>query len=853
MSLTAISEEHHDDATGDAAADETANLSPDAETPPRRDFILSPVVKWAAAAGLGLAAIAAMVAIATYAPGSIALTLGLFAAAFVALYALWRGAFWPTGAVRGEVPWDAAFDVMPEAIFITSRGGRLAYANGAYRDLLHGLGHKRTLSLSRALARERALGPTLYRLEVSARRGTAVREEIVMQGPGGRLHRWRVEATPLSKPTRFIMWRVADIGSEYENTGDGAGREFLEQLTFPAFRLDARGAVLIVNEEGLDLLNVGGDDLVYGTRFDVLFDGVSPEDLRVSPDESAQEPKLVAPRAFARRNPGHAVSLWRVPGVKGLGATIICLDAIAAQEPMAMAGSLASAVSQIMDGAPVAVALISKEGRIVRCNPRFERMAGRTGLTDAALLSLVDAGSEEVVGDLLAAEGPMAPGTRLPQISFEAQPVDKDGQRPIATAFMAPVGEDGTRILMAFDITEQRKLEMQFHQAQKMQTVGRLAGGIAHDFNNLLTAIIGFCDLLLQRHQVGDPSFADINQIRQNAARAANLTRQLLAFSRRQNLVPKVLNLTDLLADSSALLRRLLGEKIEYEFTHEREDGRIKADEGQITQVLTNLVVNARDAIREQSELATGTVRVHTRRVGADEVRTLGHSFMPPANYELIEVSDTGGGIPEEIQDQIFEPFFTTKGTGEGTGLGLSTVYGIVKQTGGYIFVDSKLGEGTTFRIYLPSYEGAELAASETKVKDEPASDTTGQGVVLLVEDETAVRAFAARALTMRGYTVLEAEDGEDALRVYAEHDGPIDLVVSDVVMPGLDGPGLVEQLREDSPDLKVVFMSGYAEDSFRKQLEESGGEVHFLPKPFSLPQLTGMVRKVMGAHDEAA
>jgi two-component system cell cycle sensor histidine kinase/response regulator CckA len=386
-----------------------------------------------------------------------------------------------------------------------------------------------------------------------------------------------------------------------------------------------------------------------------------------------------------------------------------------------------------------------------------------------------------------------------------------------------------------------------------MQTVGRLAGGIAHDFNNLLTAIIGFCDLLLQRHHVGDPSFADINQIRQNATRAANLTGQLLAFSRRQNLVPKVLNLTDLMSDTSSLLRRLLGEKIDYEFTYEHEDGRIKADEGQITQVLTNLVVNARDAIGETSENGTGKVTVRTMRVGPDEVRALGHSFMPPGNYELIEVSDTGGGIPEEIRVQIFEPFFTTKATGEGTGLGLSTVYGIVKQTGGFVFVDSDLGVGTTFRIYLPSYEGDEKAASEEAVRDEPASDTTGQGVVLLVEDETAVRAFASRALTMRGYTVLEAEDGEDALRVFADYDGPIDLVVSDVVMPGLDGPGLVEQLRAGNPELKVVFMSGYAEDSFRKQLEESGGEVHFLPKPFSLPQLAGMVRKVMGAEDEAA
>jgi len=849
MSLTAISDQDKEEAPlgemdVDPLAEESYGLS---------DFILSPAVKWAAAVGMIIAVIAALVAIATYAPGSMALTLGLFGAAFVALYAMWRGAFWPTAAGRGEVPWDAAFDQMPEALFITSRGGRLAYANGAYRDLLAGLGYRRSLSLSRALARERALAPTLYRLEVSARRGNAVREEIVMSGPQGKLHRWRVEASPLSKPTRYILWRVSDVGSEYTSNGDNPAADYLDKLSFPAFRLDARGTITMVNGKGVELLKTDAEDHVRGTKFDALFADVTPDALKPGPDDKTGVPVLLARQSHARRSPGQIVSLWRVPNGQPLGTTVICMGPVPETEVAELDGSLGAAVSQIMDAAPVAAALISNEGRIARCNARFERMAGRTGLSDVALLSLVDEPSEEVVGDLLAADGPIAPGSRLPQISFEAQSEDPEGERPVATAFMAPVGDDGTRILMAFDISEQKKLEAQFHQAQKMQTVGRLAGGIAHDFNNLLTAIIGFCDLLLQRHHVGDPSFADINQIRQNATRAANLTGQLLAFSRRQNLVPKILNLTDHMSDTSSLLRRLLGEKIDYEFTYEREDGRIKADEGQITQVLTNLVVNARDAIGETSETGTGKVTVRTMRVGPDEVRALGHNFMPPANYELIEVSDTGGGIPEEIRVQIFEPFFTTKATGEGTGLGLSTVYGIVKQTGGFVFVDSEFGVGTTFRIYLPSYEGDEKAASEEAVRDEPASDTTGQGVVLLVEDETAVRAFASRALTMRGYTVLEAEDGEDALRVFADYDGPIDLVVSDVVMPGLDGPGLVEQLRAGNPELKVVFMSGYAEDSFRKQLEESGGEVHFLPKPFSLPQLAGMVRKVMGTEDEAA
>ncbi len=858
MSLTAISEDEKQEGRADdapASAADSGTLS---------DLALRPGVKWLAAAGLGLAAIAALVAIATYAPGSMALTLGLFTAAFVALYAVWRGAFWPTAAMRNDLPWDAAFDLLPEALFITSRGGRLVYANEAYTNLLQGLGFKRGLSLSRILARDRALGPTLYRLEVSARRGTAVKEEVVVASPDGDFHRWRIEASPLAKPTRFIMWRISEVAGDITLEGHSgakaAAADLVDGLPLPAFGLDVDGTITHANESARALLNPAHGDLVQGIRLDVLFEGCGQDDLgHDAPNTDV--PVLLAAKASAHRNLSAQVSLWRTPKDEQGNSIVICLAPLAEAET----ADLPAALGQIMEAAPVAVALLTPEGRITRANKAFEDMARREGLDGTALLSLVDANSEEAVATMLRAQVPHVAGRALPQISFEAQPVDAEGERPAATAFMARVGADGggeddARLLMAFDVSEHKKLEAQFHQAQKMQTVGRLAGGIAHDFNNLLTAVIGFCDLLLVRHQVGDPSFADINQIRQNATRAANLTGQLLAFSRRQALVPKVLNLTDLLSDTSSLLRRLLGEKIELEFIHAREVGRIKADESQITQVLTNLVVNARDAIGETGggemsggENASGKVTVRTKRVSPDEVARMGHDFMPAQSYELIEVSDTGCGIPDKIRNHIFEPFFTTKGTGEGTGLGLSTVYGIVKQTGGFIFVDSEVGRGTTFRIYLPTYEGDEKAASEQVVEDDATTDTTGQGVLLLVEDETAVRAFATRALTMRGYTVLEAEDGEDALRVLEDHDGDIDLVVSDVVMPGLDGPGLVEKLRAQNPELKVIFMSGYAEDSFRKQLEESGGEVHFLPKPFSLPQLAGMVKKVIGAEDDAA
>jgi two-component system cell cycle sensor histidine kinase/response regulator CckA len=387
-------------------------------------------------------------------------------------------------------------------------------------------------------------------------------------------------------------------------------------------------------------------------------------------------------------------------------------------------------------------------------------------------------------------------------------------------------------------------VEEQLAQSQKMNAVGQLAGGVAHDFNNVLQAIIGYSDLLLANHRPTDPSFQDIMQIKQNANRAASLVRQLLAFSRRQTLRPEVLNLNDRLYDLSMLLKRLLGERVELDLSHGRDLWFVKADVNQFEQVVVNLAVNARDAMPSGGKLAIRTANIPE----ADAAR-LNVSAMPPADYVVVEVSDTGTGMTAEVMDKIFEPFFTTKEVGKGTGLGLSTVFGIVKQSGGFIDVDSRVGQGTTFRIYLPRHipeaqEAPEEAKTETVKK--PAADMTGQGTILLVEDEDPVRAVNARALTARGYTVLEAASGIEAMEIITERGAPVDLVVSDVVMPEMDGPTLLGELRKLYPDLKVIFVSGYAEEAFRKNLPE-GEEFNFLPKPFSLRQLVETVKQVIG------
>ena len=422
------------------------------------------------------------------------------------------------------------------------------------------------------------------------------------------------------------------------------------------------------------------------------------------------------------------------------------------------------------------------------------------------------------------------------------------GGRELVTSLYASrlenaLGELSGLAIHFIDTTEHKNLEVQFAQSQKMQAIGQLAGGVAHDFNNLLTAMIGFSDLLLTRHGPDDPSFADIQQIKQNANRATNLVRQLLAFSRQQTLALVRLDITEAINELNSLLGRLIGEKIELNLEHGKDLMPVKADRGQFDQVIINLVVNARDAMP-----GGGQITIRTLPFSLDAPAQRGHDLMPAGNYVLIEVADTGVGIRKENMEKIFEPFFSTKEVGLGTGLGLSTVYGIVHQSGGFVFVDSAPGEGTTFSVYLPEYteDGeTEAAAAPPPPEAVPEGDLTGTGTVLLVEDEDAVRMFGARALRNKGYNVLEAENGEGALDVINATDENIDLIISDVVMPGMDGHTLVQLVRHELPDVKVILMSGYAEDVFRDEIDRDP-TIQFLAKPFSLRELASKVKNVM-------
>ena len=412
--------------------------------------------------------------------------------------------------------------------------------------------------------------------------------------------------------------------------------------------------------------------------------------------------------------------------------------------------------------------------------------------------------------------------------------------------YVAPEGDK--RRVWLFDVSAQKSMELQLSQAQKMQAVGQLAGGVAHDFNNLLTAIQMQLSELLERHPVGDPSYDGLNQIRQTGIRAADLVRKLLAFSRKSTVRRERLDLGELVGEFAVLLRRLLREDVRLETDYGRDMPLVLADKSQLETAVMNLAVNARDAMRGVVEPGAGVVTIKTRRLTEAQARDMGWREAA-GEIALIEVSDTGPGVPPELLDKIFEPFFTTKAVNEGTGMGLATVYGIVQQAGGHISVSNIEGAGAAFRIFLPAASAEELVAApvvEKVVKAAPR-DLSGAGRILFVEDEAAVRGIAARLLRQRGYEVIEACDGEEALILAEEWAGQIDMMISDVIMPGLDGPSLLRKARPFLGDAPVMFISGYAESDFSDLLQDETG-VSFLPKPLDIKTLAERVKQELHA-----
>jgi len=487
-------------------------------------------------------------------------------------------------------------------------------------------------------------------------------------------------------------------------------------------------------------------------------------------------------------------------------------------------------------GAPFGSAVIAGDdlfaGKAEDANPALAVLTGPASARDAAF------------GDLFDPLGVTEARTRMEAGSTgPIELVARAHPDRMIHLYVAPEGD--RRRVWLFDVSAQKSMELQLSQAQKMQAVGQLAGGVAHDFNNLLTAIQLQLSELLERHPVGDPSYDGLNQIRQTGIRAADLVRKLLAFSRKSTVRRERLDLGELVGEFAVLLRRLLREDVRLETDYGRDMPIVLADKSQLETAVMNLAVNARDAMRGVVEPGAGVVTIRTRRLSRDEARSLGWLEAPEGESALIEVSDTGPGVPPELLDKIFEPFFTTKAVNEGTGMGLATVYGIVQQAGGHIGVTNLDGAGAAFRIFLPAASEqalAEVAPVEVKAKAAPR-DLSGNGRILFVEDEAAVRGIAARLLRQRGYEVIEAADGEEALALAEEWAGQIDMMISDVIMPGLDGPSLLKKARPFLGDAPVMFISGYAESDFSDLLQDEAG-VSFLPKPLDIKTLAERVKQ---------
>ena len=514
--------------------------------------------------------------------------------------------------------------------------------------------------------------------------------------------------------------------------------------------------------------------------------------------------------------------------------------------PAPLIRPVATATGLVLDAraaaAPFGAALLDAadpfEATIVECNPALQAITQGRAAPGVRF------------GDLIEDASRAEAAARLASGRSGHLEVKLVGEPP-RTAHLYLSAVDGHELAYLIDVSEQKQLELQLAQSQKMQAIGQLAGGVAHDFNNLLTAIQLRLDELLHRHPVGDPSYEGLNEIRQTSVRAADLVRKLLAFSRKQTVQRETLELGELISEFEVLLRRLLREDVKLECDYGRNLPLVRADKSQLETAVMNLAVNARDAMRSADTAKTrdGVVRIRTARVTRAEAVALGYVEAVQDEYALIEVADTGPGMSAEVQAKMFEPFFTTKPVGEGTGLGLSTVYGIVKQSDGWIHVESEPGKGSAFRIFLPVYNPpASVTPIPVAVKVRPAPrDLSGNGLILFVEDEDAVRGVAARLLRARGYEVIEACDGEEALILCEQHAGKIDLMISDVIMPGLDGPTLLKKARQFLGAAPVMFISGYAEAEFSDLLEGETG-VTFLPKPLDIKTLAERVKQQLAA-----
>lgn len=757
-------------------------------------------------------------------------------------------------------PWIEALD---EAVLVTDPGGAPVAANTAYTELavlalITGPSESGPVTVDRLFGAIHGMTAPIYRLSKSAQAGVKRRELLPMIALGAEQVPAQFEVTVSPLPRGRVLWRIRRIAGQIEATGAADMKSlYVEDAPMGFFAARPDGTITYANGFLRELL--GLPETAKNIRID---DIMRPEFVKLlGRDRKSGAPGRADIQLRARDGveiPVQAITTWSGRGAEANGRTILLPspqvlngegDRFALQgasRPMRPDGD------PMFDDAPFGAVRLDGD----RVDGAIIMDANR------ALMSLTD--------------GRATPGSRFSELFT----VDQDGQdnladalvhavdKPVALRLAGAQSEEKAKHANVFvtlnaagrpsvayvvDISEHRLLEQRLAHGQKMQAIGGIAGRIAHEINNMLQITMGNQEALVARHPVGDPSFDNLKAINEATVRSRDLVRGLLAYAREQTFKREVFNTTDFLTEFSILLRGVIDERVTLEVNHGRDVPWIRADKGQIETAIINLVANARDAMLSHRD--GGKVVIRTSRSTGREAQGKGFEYVEDGEYLLIEVEDNGGGIPKHLMDKIFQPFFTTKEKGSGTGLGLATVFGIIKQSGGYIEPVSTPGKGTNFHIYLPALPAAEIplpvdVAAETAAAQRPV-DLSGRGRILVIEDETGVRDIAVSVLRGRGYEVEEAMDGEDALEILNAKPGEFDLVISDVVMPGMNGPTLIRQAKEQLGHARVIFMSGYAEQELAKQLDDRA--VSFLPKPFSVRQLSELVKREIGTPQKEA
>ncbi len=816
---------------------------------------LSQILLWGAA---GLAVFAVFVALALpeqSGPAAFVLTFGIAAVLFVVLYAMAAGhlalrQFGPGRAGPKALFAADALNVMPEPVLVTGRHGEPVFANPAYQALTQIVGEMgqstRPAPFERLVGAHPGLSAIAFRLARAARSGQPAFERLpAYEGEKG-MCEFDVHVHPL--PAGGALWRIVDRA----NTGPKdavapilqSGLTLLDEAPIGFFSADRKGRVSYMNETLRGWLGVDGDMAPPSVQ---TFAPKSAKRLLNSKGNGSTRLDVQLKTRDGIETPSVIVSSWP-EGQKDAHSRSVVFGGGRGQAPIgvaqcssAMVHSVGHTLDEMFIAAPFGVARLDVADPgiaiIEDANPAFLEMTQGKATPGSSFLALF---ADDSVGrdKLLALDDTGGGPFDLSLGSEDAKAVH---------TYIAP-DRAGRSIAYVIDMSSWKEMETDLFQAQKMQAVGQLAGGVAHDLNNVLTAIRMNCDNLLSHHMVGDPSYPGLQKINEDGLRAAALVDNLLTFSRKKTVRLVPLNLSTMLTDFSYMLRRILHESVPLDVVHGRDLPIVRADKGQIEMAVMNLATNARDAMLEKGG---GTLTVRTSRQDTIPAPVLGDTPPPDGAWALIEVIDTGTGMDEKILKKVFEPFFTTKEVGKGTGLGLATVHGIIKQSGGFLHPISVPGEGTTFQIWLPEcldpVETDTSDAEASRAKERKPKDLAGRGRILFVEDEDSVRTIAVKILANRGYDVLEAADGEEALELARENAGKIDLMISDVVMPGMDGPRLLKEARPYLKDARIVFISGFAQEEFSDTLSQDA-EISFLPKPFSLKQLAEKVKEELSS-----